>query len=131
MNRFAAYTIVGGLGFVVDAAILTLLVAAGNENPLVARCLSFPPAVLTTWVLNRRMVFTSSARSVGEHANEYGRYFSVQLVGAFINLGVYTMTLAYFPTLRPWPVIALVAGSLIALSFNFLGARLWVFYRQV
>lgn len=127
MKRLVRYVFVGGIGFLVDAGVLSWLVAAELAGPILARCLSFPPAVLATWALNRRLVFTSSARSVGERAHEYGRYFAVQLLGALVNLGVYTLLVAHVATLRLWPVGALAAGSAVALLFNFLGARYWVF----
>ena len=127
MKRLVRYAFVGGIGFLVDAGVLSWLVAAELAGPIVARCLSFPPAVLATWVLNRRLVFTSSARSVGERAHEYGRYFTVQLLGALVNLGVYTLLVEHVATLRVWPVAALAVGSAVALLFNFLGAKYWVF----
>lgn len=127
MRRLVRYAFVGGIGFLVDAGVLSWLVTAELAGPVVARCLSFPPAVLATWALNRRLVFTSSARSVGERAHEYGRYFAVQLLGALVNLGVYTLLVTHVALLRAWPVGSLAAGSAVALVFNFLGARYWVF----
>ncbi len=127
MSRLLRYVLVGGIGFLVDAGVLSWLVAAELANPVLARCLSFPPAVLVTWALNRRLVFSSSARSTAERAHEYGRYFAVQLFGALVNLGVYTLLVTHLATLRAWPVGALAAGSAVALAFNFLGARYWVF----
>lgn len=127
MKRLLRYAFVGGVGFLVDAGVLSWLVAAALADPIVARCLSFPPAVLATWALNRRLVFTSAARSVGERAHEYGRYFAVQLLGALVNLGVYTLLVTSVPLLRAWPVAALACGSAVALLFNFWGAKYWVF----
>ena len=127
MKRLFFYLLVGGTGFLVDAALLTLLVTLGGTNPYLARCLSFPPAVLVTWALNRQLVFISHARTTKTRSAEYGRYFTVQTLGALINLLIYMACLKLWPALKPYPVIALAAGSAVALVFNYLGARWWVF----
>lgn len=127
MKRAAFYLLVGGIGFVVDAAVLTALVRLAAVDPYLARLLSFPPAVLVTWLLNRQWVFVSGARCAKTRGWEYGRYFLVQSAGALINLAVYMSCLALFPVLKPWPVVALAAGSAAALVFNYAGARFWVF----
>lgn len=127
MKRLFFFLLVGGAGFIVDAALLTLLVNALGVNPYIARLLSFPPAVLTTWLLNRRLVFVSHASTAKKRTLEYGRYFTVQTVGALINLAVYMGSLTLWPALKPWPVLALAAGSAVALVFNYMGAKCWVF----
>ncbi|WP_049723060.1 GtrA family protein [Gilvimarinus polysaccharolyticus] len=127
MKRLFFYLLVGGVGFIVDAALLTLLVNVLDFNPYLARLLSFPPAVLVTWLLNRQLVFVSQADTVKTRSLEYGRYFTVQTVGALINLAVYMGCLTLWVTLKNWPVLALAAGSVVALGFNYVGAKCWVF----
>lgn len=127
MKRIGFYLLVGAVGFVVDAVVLTLLVKLNIVDAYSARLLSFPPAVLVTWLLNRQLVFKSGARTFKSRTGEYGRYFTVQTLGALINLAVYMLCLALLPVLQQWPVIALAAGSAVALVFNFAGARYWVF----
>lgn len=127
MRRFIFYVVIGGIGFLVDALLLSLATYVFSVDPYTARALSFPPAVLITWLLNRHLVFYSTADSKKTKAYEYGRYFSVQTVGALINFTVYVVFLALWPTLKPWPVIALAAGSAVALLFNYFAAKCWVF----
>ncbi len=55
--RFGAFAVVGAVGFLVDAGVLTALVNGLGANPYAARAVSFPAAVTATWWLNRRWTF--------------------------------------------------------------------------
>ncbi|HVJ28948.1 MAG TPA: GtrA family protein [Gammaproteobacteria bacterium] len=123
LGRFPSFVVVGSLGFIIDATVLSLLVHVWDWHPYAARALSFPPAVTVTWFCNRRWVFSRTP----DPAREYGAYFSVQAVGAGINFGVYALLLALVPTLERVPLVPLVAGSALALVFNYSAARRWVF----
>lgn len=121
------FIVVGSIGFVVDAGVLTLLSQRFGVNLYVARLCSFVLACLATWILNRTFVFESDALSAGAKKREYGRYFLVQTGGALLNLGVFSVLVALVPSLRSMPVIPLAVASGCALFFNFAGSRLWVF----
>ncbi len=123
LGRFSSFAAVGGLGFVVDAAILSTLVHAYDWSHLSARAVSFAAAVTVTWYCNRRWVFSRTA----DRAREYGAYFSVQAIGAVINLGTYALVIALYPPLSRLPLIPLAAGAVLALLFNYSGASRWVF----
>ncbi|MEQ9464820.1 MAG: GtrA family protein [Haliea sp.] len=116
---------IGAVGFLVDAGVLSWLVASQGWGLYSARAISFGLAVTATWYLNRRITFASHARA--GRGREYGRYLSTQTIGALINLGVYVSVIAAVPTLASCPVIPLALGSATALLFNFVSARLWVF----
>lgn len=126
-GRIARFGVVGGVGFAVDAGVLMALLALELANPYVARCLSFPPAVLVTWWLNRSFVFESAADSVRAKGSEYGRYFAVQFIGVLINFAVYSGCIYFLPFFQSWPILALVVGSGVAMLFNYIGADAWVF----
>ncbi len=126
-ERVARFGVVGGTGFLVDAGVLMVLLSMGWANPYIARCFSFPPAVLVTWLLNRCFVFESHADSLRAKGREYGRYFAVQFLGVLINFAVYSVCIFLFSFFRDWPILALAAGSGVAMVFNFIGAGYWVF----
>jgi len=71
--RFGA---IGGVGFLVDASVLTWLVQRARLGLYESRALSFALAVTATWYLNRR--FTFARRAGADRGREYGRYFAVQ-----------------------------------------------------
>ncbi|MEO1293400.1 MAG: GtrA family protein [Pseudomonadota bacterium] len=119
--RFGA---VGGLGFIVDAGLLWLLIGAGVD-PLVARLISFPVAVLVTWSSNRIWTFAST-----QHApplSQLGRYLSVQIAGAATNYIVFAGWIATFGGSQLSALLGLALGSFVAMFLNFFGARAFVF----
>jgi putative flippase GtrA len=122
------FAVIGGVGFVVDAAVLTWLVSLQGWGLYSARAVSFTLAVTVTWYLNRRITF--AGRATPHRGREYGRYLSTQTIGALINLGVYVIVIEALPMLATRPVIPLALGSATALLFNFLAARQLVFNRR-
>ena len=122
---FPAFVVVGGIGFIVDASILAILVHGYGWGDYTARIISFAVAVTATWYLNRNYVFAAS--KTFDRRSEYGRYLAVQLMGMAINFLVYSLCIASSDVMDRWPVLALAVGSAVALFFNFAGARLFVF----
>ena len=119
------FVVVGGIGFIVDAAILTTLIHVFEVGPYIARFFSFSGAVTVTWLLNR--IWTFSRTMTSRKGSEYTRYICVQTCGWLLNFGIYAICIASSTTMRTFPVLALAVGSIIAATFNFLGARHFVF----
>ena len=120
-GQFARFLAVGGAGFAVDGGLLALLLAVGVD-PYVARLLSFPPAVVATWWLNRRWTFGTADKA--RPAAQLGHYIGVQLIGAAINYAVYAATIA---TGLAGPLAGFALGAAAALAWNFTGARSFVY----
>ncbi len=121
-SRFA---VIGSVGFLVDAAVLTGLVSALDWGLYEARAVSFSLAVSVTWYLNRRYTFAD--RISADRKREYARYVAIQIVGALINLGVYVTVARAAPAFAAYPVIPLAAGSAVAMVFNFMASRRFAF----
>lgn len=115
----------GAVGFVIEAVVITALVVLWDLNIYLARLISFTLAVLATWRLNREFAFSGSASA--DRAREYGRYFLVQTFGAIVNLAVFAILVTLYESLHAWPVIPLAAGAAVALLFNFVASRAFVF----
>jgi len=126
-RRILAFIVVGSVGFVTDALVLTLLVSLFGVNVYLARILSFVPATLVTWLLNRSWAFRATAAPVSERQREYLKYFVVQAGGVLVNFAIFSLLVAMLPELKPYPVIPLAAGSAFGLIVNYTGSRLWVF----
>jgi putative flippase GtrA len=122
---FPAFVVVGGIGFIVDAGILAVLVHGYQWGDYTARLVSFAIAVTVTWALNRSYVFNRN-RTLNRRS-EYTRYLTVQIMGMAINFLVYSLCIASNELMDQWPVLALAVGSAVALLFNFAGARMFVF----
>lgn len=123
---FPTFIIVGGIGFIIDASILSILVHGYGWGDYTARIVSFAVAVTATWYLNRRYVFY--ARKTPDRHREFSRYLAVQLTGMAINFLAYSLCIATVEIMDRWPVMALAVGSTVALFFNFMGARIFVFH---
>ena len=122
-SPFLRFACVGTVGFVVDASVLTALMGLGWV-PVVARLVSFPAAVGTTWLLNKAWTFGAQ---VHRPVVGYLRYSAVQIVGALINLGIFSLLILALPAARAQPWAPLAVAALVALVFNYIATRHWVF----
>lgn len=122
-KQLPSFAVVGAIGFIVDAGILSALVQGAAWSHYSGRAVSFAAAVTVTWYLNRRWVFAPTAN----RTREYGSYFGVQTIGAIINLGTYALAIAVVPALGRLPVVPLAIGSALAMLFNYSAAKRWVF----
>ncbi|MDL2404776.1 GtrA family protein [Rhizobium calliandrae] len=126
MKKLFRFLIAGGIGFVVDAGVLHLLLWLTPFGPFVGRAISIPSALLATWFLNRTFTFGRSDRSL---AAEGFRYGSVGLTSALLNYALFSSLLVSEPTLKP--IIALTLASAAATAFSFFGYSRFVFrHRQ-
>ena len=115
---FGWFLLAGAVGFLVDAAILTLLLRLAGLPLLAARGISFACAATVTWLINRNAAFAGRARPAAER--EYAGYLTIQVLGALINLAVFALCILLMPGLISWPVVPLAAGAAVALLFNFI-----------
>jgi putative flippase GtrA len=111
-----------------DAGLLAVLVHGVGSGPIVARAVSFPAAVLLTFLLNRFWAFADAERRSALGA--FFAYLLTQAAGIFCNLLVYTAGLAVLPWPLAEPVICLAIASAAALVVNYAGLRLLVFRKR-
>ncbi len=115
------FLLVGSVGFIVDLAVLGVLVHVMYVDAIVSRFIAFISAITITYMGNARYTFEMRPAQA-----RYGRYIAVQVFGAVINLGVYTW-LILNGLLTSYPMIALACGAMIATFSNFLLSRRYVF----
>ena len=124
-SEFRRFTVVGAIGFLVDGAVLQALISGAGWSPFTARLVSFPLALSATFWLNRNWTFRH--RATASAFRTYGAYTLVQTVGALINFAVFSAGILWIPPLRERPLLALAAGSGVALVFTFSASRMAVF----
>ncbi|MDX1735618.1 MAG: GtrA family protein [Halioglobus sp.] len=122
-----AFALVGSIGFIVDAGLLTLLSQKFGLGLYVSRLFSFTCATLVTWLINRVYTFRHLTRGGAVHYSEYLRYVVVQVTAAFANLAVFVLVIEQFPATADYPVLPLAVGAVFGMVINFLGARYWVY----
>jgi len=113
ISKAARFLLVGGLGFIVDAGMLALLVANGT-GPFTARIVSILLAMLVTWRLNRSMTFGASHDG---QLREVGRYIGVAATVAALNYAIYAGILVVMPTCPPVLATAIATGLCTIASF--------------
>jgi putative flippase GtrA len=82
-HRFVRFSIVGGVGFLIEATLLTYFATVPGIGAIKGRAISFPIAVVTTWWLNRTLTF----QSTNNPHRESFRYFLVQSLGSGRKFG--------------------------------------------
>lgn len=127
LRELLSFLAVGGIGFIIDATVLTALTLYAGWSPWLARIPSFLTAVLATWALNRRHTFTN--RGLHRRSTEAFFYLSIQTGGALINLAIFWVCLRWQPRLAAAPVIPLAFGSAGGLVFNYLMSSRWLYRR--
>ncbi|HVS23954.1 MAG TPA: GtrA family protein [Gammaproteobacteria bacterium] len=124
-ESFALFVFAASVGFVVDAGVVTALVRLLGWGAWEGRFVSFPLAVTSTWLLNRRYAFRGTGP--GDRRAEYAAYWAIQLAGAVVNFGIFGLCLRWAPALAAWPFVPVALGGLAAMLFNFTVARSTVY----
>ena len=119
------FIVVGAIGFGVDSGIMQLIVATTETSPLIARAISFPIAVTVTWFLNRVWTFKTGREQA--EGKQYIRYVAVQIAGFTINYAIFAILILQGGIWRTWPIIALAAGSVLAMFVTFFASQRIVF----
>ncbi|QND40149.1 GtrA family protein [Rhizobium leguminosarum bv. viciae] len=122
MRKLIRFTIAGGIGFLVDAGILSALLHLTPLGPFLARLIAIAFAMAAHRAFNRSFTFDRTGRSL---ATEGFRYGSVGVTAALVNYGLYSALLLSLPVLQP--LAAMVIASVASMIFSFFGYSRFVF----
>jgi putative flippase GtrA len=123
--RFAA---VGGAGYLVNAAALTLFTHTFHFEADPALACAIFVAMCFTWVGNRYLTFGSRrAHGVRGIVEEWLRFVGANLLGAVVNYGVALALVHYGPGWLSNLYVAQACGVLAGVVFNFTLSRILVF----
>jgi putative flippase GtrA len=120
-RELPAFAVVGALGFLAHAVLLALLVRGLGLSPYPAWFPAFAASVALTYLLHRRWTFRHRAGPAWRR--ELARYALLQGLGAAVSNAAYALALWLHPLFRAEPVLALAAGSGVAMALNYLTAR--------
>ncbi len=126
-RQAGSFALIGGIGFVVDGGILTVLNSVYGIELLPARIVSFSAAVTTTWFLNRQRTFADSKDT--RVVSEWSRYAAVNSIGSVLNMGIFFWLIAQYEVLARIPLIPLGIAASVALVFNFIASK-YIVFRQ-
>ncbi len=119
------FGLVGTVGFVVDAGVLTLAIAAGL-GPWLGRAVSYLVGATTTFALNKAWTFRGAGH--GGLLRQWALFLLVNLLGFACNYTTYAVLIAFVPLVAAHPVLGVAAGSLAGMVGNFIMSRRYVFH---
>ncbi|PWC37065.1 GtrA family protein [Azospirillum sp. TSO22-1] len=122
--QFGKFGMVGVVGLVVDTAVLYLGLWAGLEF-FAARIPSFFAAATTTWALNRAFTFRHA-----DHAplhRQWAAFIAANAVGGVVNYTVSVVLEAGVDVFDAYPFLAVAAGAIAGMFFNFAASKRLVF----
>jgi putative flippase GtrA len=127
-QAFFRFAVVGGAGYVVNAAALTIFTRTLQLDADPALACAIFVAMCFTWVGNRYLTFGARrAHGVRAIVEEWLRFVGANLLGAVVNYGVALALVHYGPGWLGNLYVAQAIGVLAGLVFNFTLSRLLVF----
>lgn len=126
---FVRFGMVGGAGFVVDEAVLTLCHYGLGLDPYGARAISILCAMTFTWWGNRTFTFAEhAARESGAAIlREWFAFVLANALGALVNYATFTLLVRFCPAPLSNPLLAAAVGVGVGLVFNFTLSKRFVF----
>ena len=118
------FSLVGTLGFLVDAGVVLIFAKFLNIDPIFSRIPAWMAAVSTTYVFNINFTFSKKSSSFEKNhkaAKKYILYVLSQLSGGTINILVFSVLVSFVGA--NW-FVSLVTGTLFGLMINFYGASI-------
>ena len=128
-SRFVRFGIVGTGGFVVNWLALYVALHVAHIDKYSGWLAAFLVAVTFTWWGNRTFTFRDSAAGEGL-IYEWGKFFVANSLGAVCNFAVYFVLVTFVAPPIGDPLVAIAAGTLVGLVFNFSTSRRFVFNRR-
>ena len=117
------FGVVGVIGLMVDTTTVYSLRA-----PLglyAAGVCGFMVAATANWAMNRLWTFRHRVHAAAH--KQWLRYLGANLIGFVVNRGLFFVLITISPVCHAQPILAIAAGALAGLLFNFLLSRKFVF----
>jgi putative flippase GtrA len=125
-KMFFLFGIVGAIAFVIDAAVLTGLLALGVDR-VIARVISLAVGMHFTFAVNRVWAFKGMRGQ--PLLRQWAGYVLANSAGALVNYGTFLLLNRPGGWLEHAPILAVACGSIAGMFVNFGGARLLAFRR--
>jgi putative flippase GtrA len=133
--QLAKFGIIGVTNTIIDLGIFNLFIyltdiATGNTI-LIFKIVSVNAAIINSFVWNKYWSFEKKEQTQG---TEVVRFWMVSIIGLVINAGITWLMINGITshgtiTDKAWASIASATASILVLTWNFIGYKLWVFKR--
>ena len=125
-SRFLRFAAAGTAGFVVNEIALWIVHHLTPLTYYTSQIPAFFVAVTFTWWGNRMLTFREQA-SRASLVREWAKFVAANGLGALANYALYVSLLRFAPAPANNPYLALAAGTLFGLVFNFMLSKRFVF----
>jgi putative flippase GtrA len=115
-RRLVSFTIVGAVGFAVDALVLAAGIHVLGLPSTWARVPSFLCALTSTYFGNRFFTFAQGPRPA---TGRFLHYLAASGFSNVLNLGIYALALALLPPLTFAPFAALILATGVSMCASF------------
>ena len=122
LKHGAGFVASGGLAFVTDAGILSLLTRGVGLDPFSARLIAIACAMVVGFFAHRRLTFAVKDPATFQ---QFAKFLSVAITASVINYAIYAGVLLLRPATEP--LAALVFATAISMSVSYAGMRFGVF----
>ena len=127
-SQLLRFLLVGGAGFFVNMAALWLAINLAHLDVYSGQALAFLCAVTFTWWGNRTLTFAEhAADSPAGRLREWGKFIAANSIGGLVNYAVYVTLVTFAPAPFSNPYLAVAAGTIAGLAFNFTMSKRFVF----
>jgi putative flippase GtrA len=123
--RFLKFSGIGVAAFLIDVIVFQGVLSLSTASLYLARLISFVVATTAAWLLNRTFTFRDATGT--RPLLQWARFFGANLVGGSVNYAVFVLAIAMVPLAAAFPVLALAAGSVSGVAFNFTAYQRYVF----
>lgn len=123
--RFIKFGAVGATGFLVDITIYTLLFNGLGVPALWSRGNAYWVSASWNWMLNRNFTFGDASRT--RRRSQWLKYLGMCAVSFVPSQGTFYLLTSQYPFFAEYSQLALVAGVIAGMLFNFTGAHLLIF----
>jgi len=125
VTRFLKFSGIGIVAFLIDVIVFQAALSFSSASIYAARAFSFVVATSAAWWLNRTFTFRDAENTRPEL--QWARFFAANLVGGTVNYAVFVLAIVTVPFAAAYPVLALAAGSVSGVAFNFTAYLRYVF----
>jgi putative flippase GtrA len=125
-QQFVKFSMVGGVGFVVDAGtyfVMTHYLGGGLVSSRFVSSLVF--GMSTTFALNSLLTFRGHGS--GSIFSRYIKFATANIIGNLLNVGTHAVLVENLELFHRIPLLGVVAGTFVGLVFNFTGSKYFVF----
>ncbi|HEX4506586.1 MAG TPA: GtrA family protein [Alphaproteobacteria bacterium] len=128
-QQFLKFSMVGGVGFVVDAGIYFILTHYLGGGLVTSRFVSSLVFGMTaTFLLNNFVTFRGHGS--GSLLSRYIKFATANIIGNLLNIGTHALLVENLALFHRIPVLGVVVGTFVGLVFNFIGSKYFVFRRS-